>query len=220
MTSACIDYYYSVRSSFTYLGSARLNALARRCDVRINHHPIDLGVVVSSFHDYPNQQPLDRPYAGARIYESSPTREAYTQKEYRRWSQRLGIPMNVDPSHHYGPRELPSGSVIVAQRRGLNADALSHAILQALWRDDRDIASEAVMADLLLSVGIQDDAAAFCKEAVSESVQQEFRQNSEDALTVGVFGSPSYLFNGELFFGQDRLDFLEEWMLRSRPSAT
>lgn len=210
MAAESIEYFYSVRSSFTYLGSARLNALAARHGLAIRHHPIDLGVVIGAFAEIDGQRPADRPYAGARVYEQSPVRESYTRSEYRRWSKRLGIGINVDPSHHYGARELPSGAVIVAQRRGLDANALSHAILQALWRDDRDIADAEVIGALLAEVGIDAEPLAFTAEALSASVQSEFRDNSQEAVRRGVFGSPTYVYAGELFFGQDRLDFLEE----------
>jgi 2-hydroxychromene-2-carboxylate isomerase len=92
----------------------------------------------------------------------------------------------------------------------LNADALSHAILQALWRDDQDIADDKVIARLMQAVGIDTDPAAFCADAMSPRVQAEFQANAALALTKGVFGSPFYVFAGELFFGQDRLDFLQE----------
>lgn len=210
MPAGSIEYFYSVRSSFTYLGAARLNALAARHGLTILHHPIDLGIVIGAFDDIEGQRPADRPFAGARVYEQSPVRESYTRNEYRRWSKRLGIGINVDPSHHYGARELPSGAVIVAQRRGLDANALSHAILQALWRDDRDIADPGVIGSLLAGLGIDAEPGAFAAEALSDAVQSEFRENSLEAVRRGVFGSPSYLYAGELFFGQDRLDFLEE----------
>jgi len=210
MTDRSIAYFYSVRSSFTYLGAARLNALARRRGLAIRHHPLDLGAVVAAYGRIEGQQTAERPHAGARVYEKDPLRENYTRTEYGRWSRRLGIAINVDPSHHYGPRELPSGAVILAQRRGLDADALSHAILQALWRDDRDIADPQVIAALMGDVGIVADPAEFTAAALAADVQAEFRRNTDEAVRRGVFGSPTYVFDGELFFGQDRLDFLDE----------
>jgi 2-hydroxychromene-2-carboxylate isomerase len=212
-----IDYFYSVRSSFTYLGAARLNVLARRHGATIRHHPLDLGAVVSAYARIDGQATTDRAHAGARVYEKDPVREAYTRLEYRRWGRRLDIAINVDPMHHYGPRELPSGAVILAQRRKLDADALSHAILQALWRDDLDIADPAVIGRLLGPVGIDADPLRFCADALSDDVQREFVGNAGLALQHGVFGSPSYLHAGELFFGQDRLDFLAEVLAGAWP---
>lgn len=208
MTADPIDYFYSVRSSFTYLGAARLNALARDFGVRVIHRPVDLLKLVERLGPVEGAHPADRPHAGARVFEKCPLREAYTRIEYRRWSKHLGIAINVDPSHHYGPRELPSGVVIVAQRRGLDAGAVSHAILQALWRDDRDIADAAVVADLLDALGLGGQGAAICAEAMTPDVQAELAGNTRLAAERGVFGSPTYIYRGEPFFGQDRLDFL------------
>lgn len=214
MPESAIEYFYSVRSSFTYLGAARLNRLAAAYGLTIVHRPMDLVALVAAHSRIEGQQPADRPYAGARVYEASPVRESYTRLEYKRWSERLGIPINPDPKHHYGARELPSGAVIVAQRRGLDADALSHAILQALWRDDRDIADPAVVGAVAAEIGFGLDPHTLTEEAMSAPVQAELAANAGMALRQGVFGSPTYVFDGELFFGQDRLDFLEKAIAR------
>jgi len=214
MPTATIDYFYSVRSSFTYLGAARLNALAKRHGATIMHRPMDLGAVVAAHNEIEGQKPGERSYAGARVYEKSPMRERYTRLEYRRWSEHLGIPINVDPSRHYGTRELPSGAVIVAQRRGLDADGLSHAILQALWRDDRDIADPAVIIAIADEVGLACDGPTLVAEAMAPAAQAELAANTALALEQGVFGSPTYVFDGEPFFGQDRLDFVDRAIAR------
>lgn len=205
-----IEYFYSVRSSFTYLGAARLNALAAEFGVAVVHRPVDLAKLVERLSPLEGAHPAARAHAGARVLERCPLREAYARLEYRRWSRRLGIPIDLDPSHHYGPRELPSGAVIAAQRRGLDAGALSHAILQALWRDDRDIADPAVVAGLVDALGLGVEGATLCAEAMAADVQAELAGNTRDAAEKGVFGSPTYRYRGEAFFGQDRLDFLRE----------
>jgi 2-hydroxychromene-2-carboxylate isomerase len=114
MPANTIEYFYSVRSSFTYLGAARLNALAARHGLRIEHHPLDLSAVVSAYDSLEGARTTERAYAGARVLEKDAVRERYTRLEYSRWSRRLGLAINLDPSHHYGPRELPSGAVILA----------------------------------------------------------------------------------------------------------
>lgn len=202
-----IEYFYSIRSSFTYLGAARLNALAAEFGLTVAHRPIDLAKLVERL-ETENPRTTDRAYAGARVFEKDPVRERYTQIEYRRWSRYLGIEINVDPSHHYGPRELPSGATIVAQRRGLGVGRLSHAILEALWRDDRDIADPAVIADLVDGLELGVPGALICEEAMRPEIQEELAANTREAATRGVFGSPTYIWKGEPFFGQDRLDFL------------
>ncbi len=219
MPTPSIHYFYSVRSSFTYLGAARLTAIAKAYGATIVHRPMDLVAVVVGHSSIEGQQPTDRAHAGARVFETSPMRERYTRIEYRRWSEHLDIPINPDPSHHYGTRELPSGAVIVAQRRGLDADGLSHAILEALWRDDRDIADPAVIGALAAEVGLGLDGPCLVDEARAAPAQAELAANTAMALEHGVFGSLTYVFNGEPFFGQYRLDFLERAIARMREAS-
>lgn len=211
-----IDYFYSVRSSFTYLGAARLNAMARTHGLTIRHYPVDLGKVIEAYDDLHDPRPSDRAHAAARAYEKFPARERYTQIEYQRWGDHLGIPIQLDPKHHYGTRELPSGVVIAAQEMGLNADLLSHNVLQALWRDDRDIADEAVIRDVISASGLEVDPTALCQAAMREDTQALLERNTDLAVQRGVFGSPFYFFRDVPFFGQDRLFFLEAEILRSK----
>lgn len=209
MAQETIEYFYSVRSSFTYLGAARLNALSARFDAPIRHYPMDLGAVIAAYNDLHDPRPADREYAGARAYEKFPARERYTQIEYRRWSDYLGVPIVLDPVHHYGSRELPSGVIVVAQERGLSADRLSHDILEALWRHDRDIADESVIAELIEGAGVDIDSAELIKLALSDETKSLLSRNTKLAVERGVFGAPFYIYRNEPFFGQDRLFFLE-----------
>jgi len=200
-----IDCYYSVRSVYAYFGSPRLIALARRFGRRIRHRPIDLSRVV--------------PAAGSLPFgERSATLRAYQfGRELERWSEWLGMPVILEPVHHYGDRDLPSGVVLAAQQAGADVDALSDAILAALWRDDRDIASPAVLADLARGVGIDPDP--LLVRARLPEVQAEFDACTEEAIRLGVLGSPTYGVDGELFYGQDRLMFVERQLTRPFASA-
>ena len=184
MAQDSIDYFYSVRSSFTYLGAARLNAMARTHGLTIRHYPVDLGKVIEAYNDLHDPRPSDRAFAGARAYEKFPARERYTQIEYQRWSDHLGIPIQLDPKHHYGTRELPSGVVIAAQEMGLNVDRLSHDVLQALWRDDRDIADETIICDVITGSGLKVDPKALCKAALREDTQAILHKNTDLAVAA------------------------------------
>ncbi|RMD60767.1 MAG: 2-hydroxychromene-2-carboxylate isomerase [Alphaproteobacteria bacterium] len=202
-TTATIDYYYSIRSSFAYLGAARLNALARRHDRRIVHRPILLSVILPAV----GAQPFD---------ERPPHRTAYMRRDLERWAAHLGLPVLLEPVHHVGPMELPSGTVIAAQRavqsEGGNGsdgdvDGLSAAILGALWRDDRDIADAAVLGELCEAHGF--NAEAILTTARTPDVALELERNCREAIIRGVLGSPTYFVDGDNFYGQDRLDFVE-----------
>jgi 2-hydroxychromene-2-carboxylate isomerase len=97
--------------------------------------------------------------------------------------------------------------VIAAQRHKHNADGLSFAILEALWRDDRDVADAAVLRELATRRGLNADQ--LVAEAMQPEVQAEFAANTEEAIKRGIIGSPTYFVGNEPFFGQDRLDFVE-----------
>lgn len=192
---AVIEYYYSVRSVYAYFGSPRIIALARKYGRVLAHKPVDLGKVVAGFGSPPIAQRPSRHKA------------FYFGRELERWSQYLDMPVVADPRHHFGDRLLPSGAIFAAQKAGLDVDALSHAILQALWRDDRDIADHAVLAELCKSLSI--DARRVLADTQSESVTAALEVCTEEAIAKGVPGSPTYIVDGEVFYGQDRLALVE-----------
>jgi len=197
---ATIDYYYSVRSVYAYLGSSRIRALARRFGRTLRHRPIDLSRVVPAAGSLPFAQ-------------RSATLRAYQfGRELERWSEWLDIPVIIEPEHHYGDRDLPSGLVLAAQQAGCDVDALSDAILTALWRDDRDIADPTVLAQLAAGVGI--DAEPLLERALAPDTMAEFAACTDEAIRIGVLGSPTYGVDGELFYGQDRLMFVERELER------
>jgi 2-hydroxychromene-2-carboxylate isomerase len=190
-----IEYYYSVSSVFAYFGSQRLTELARRHGVRVIHKPIFHGIVVPAT-------------GGLRFRTMSPVRIAHFFREVERWSAYLKIPVvSGDPKYHYSDRDLPSGMVIAAQRHGLDVDTLSFIICEALWRDERDMADAAVLAELATSLGM--DAELLLHDALLPDIQAEYGHNSKNCVAKGVFGSPTYVVNDEPFWGQDRLEFVE-----------
>jgi 2-hydroxychromene-2-carboxylate isomerase len=198
-----IEYYYSTRSVFAYLGAARIVALAQRFGRRLVHRPIDLSRLLQGTGGVP----FDRRTEAQRRY--------LFGREIERWGEFLDMPVIVDPRHHYGDRALPSGFVIAAQRLGADTDRLHLALLTALWRDDRDIASPDVLANLARDAGIE--PAPLLAVTLAPEVQAEFARNTEDAITKGVLGSPTYIVDGDMFYGQDRLMMVERAL--DRPFA-
>ena len=195
-----IEYFYSTRSVFAYLGAARILEAARRAGRRLLHRPIDLSRLLEGIGGVP----FDR--------RSEPQRRYSFGREIERWGEYLGVPVVVDPKHHYGDRALPSGFVIAAQWLGANADRLHLAVLTALWRDDRDIASAEVLAELARGEGV--DPRPLLDAALTPAVQDEFMRNTDDAIAKGVLGSPTYIVDGDMFFGQDRLMMVERALER------
>jgi 2-hydroxychromene-2-carboxylate isomerase len=195
-----IDYYYSTRSIYAHFGAQRIVDLARRFGRRLVHRPVDLSRVVPAA----GSLPFDQRSNAHKAYQFG--------REIERWSEYLGIPALVDPVHHFGDRTLSAGVILAAQAAGADVDRLHVDMLAALWRDDRDLSSAAVLESLVSGVGA--DAEAILEAARSAGVQAAFKQCTELAITHGVPGSPTYIVDGELFYGQDRLMMVERALER------
>ena len=189
-----IDYYFAPNSPWTYLGHERFVRLAREAAATVRVLPVDLGEVF----------PVS---GGLPLPKRAPQRQAYRLVELRRFSQHLGLPLNLQPKY-FPVRADDAARLIVAVDRQDGADAalgLAGAVLAAVWVQERDIADEATLAALLQEQGLPAGRLAQSQEPATQAFYQA---NTREAIEAGVFGSPSYVVDGEIFWGQDRLDFL------------
>jgi 2-hydroxychromene-2-carboxylate isomerase len=200
MTDKFIDYYDSMSSPWTYLGHKRFEDLARRFGLTINHKPMDLLKVWSVSGGLPLKQRAQQ-------------RQAYRHQELRRWRELLGIPCNLEPAYHPVADRRACLMAIAAMRRGLDWSALTHALLSAVWVQDRNIADHATLVAIADENGM--DGKALLAATDDAAVQAEYESNTDEAMRLGVFGAPTYVFDGELFWGQDRLQMLE-WRLTQK----
>ncbi len=203
MAEKFIDYYDSMSSPWTYLGHLRFVKLAHRFGLTIRHKPMDLLKVWSVSGGLPLKQRARQ-------------RQAYRHQELRRWRELLQTPCNLEPAHHPVADRRACYMVIAAMRRGLDWSTLSHAILHAVWAEDRDIADHATLVAIANENGM--DGKALLAATEDAAVQAEYQSNTEEAIRIGVFGAPTYVFDGELFWGQDRLQMLE-WRLTQKLGA-
>ncbi len=197
--------FYSLSSPWAYLGGPKLQDIVRRHRARLVLKPYDFQEVV--------------PKTGGVPLRTRPQpRRDYHAVELARWSDYLGLPLNVTPRHYPTRNPAPDWNkqagwtVIAAQAAGLDAFPLSHAILRALWAEERDIADPAVRRAIADEAGY--DGAALVAAEGSEPVQAEYRRNGDEAVALGVFGSPTIVLDGELFWGQDRFDFVDRALAR------
>ena len=200
MAEKFIDYYDSMSSPWTYLGHLRFVELAHRFGLTIRHKPMDLLRVWSVSGGLPLKQRARQ-------------RQAYRHQELRRWSELLQVPCKLEPAHHPVADRRACYMVIAAMRRGLDWSTLSHAILRAVWVEDRDIANHATLVTIANENGM--DGKALLAATEDEAVKTEYESNTEEAIRLSVFGAPTYVFDGELFWGQDRLQMLE-WRLTQK----
>jgi 2-hydroxychromene-2-carboxylate isomerase len=189
-----IDYYLSLVSPWTYLGAKRLEAIAAAKGAVIRVKPVSLAKI------FPQSGGLPLP-------KRAPQRQAYRLVELERWSKFLGEPITLHPAFFPADERLAAYCVIVAGETGGDPLKLAHAILRAVWVEERNIADEETLAAILKETG--HDPAAILSTAREPAAEAAYDSFSEEALEAGVFGSPSYVVEGELFWGQDRLDFLE-----------
>lgn len=200
--TAEIEYFYSVRSSFTYLGHQEIVQLSRKHNCRLVHKPILLGTVVPATGGIPFQ---DR----------HPARLEQATQDMLRWGALRCIPILADPSHHYGPMDYPAGTMAAAILADLpqnDLDILAFAIVEALWRFDRDIGKQEVVAAICDEHGL--DGAKLTAAAVEPAAKALIQENNRDAIERGVIGAPTYIVDDEMFYGQDRLSFVAhhlEW---------
>jgi len=195
-----IDYYVWLLSDWAYLGGVRFVQLAARHGLRINHVPMRMQDVYAAS-------------GGILLANRSSQRQAYRIAELKRWRSRLGIPVNIEPKFFPADVDLASCVVIAAQQRGLPVADFVNTIMRAIWAEDQNVAAPEVLVALADRCGL--DGRALLEAADAEAVRAEYRANTERALNVGVFGSPFYAFAGELFWGQHRLDMLEDAIVRS-----
>ncbi len=194
--SPSIDYYFAPQSPYTYLGHLRFWDIARKAGATIRVMPVDLGGKVF---------PVS---GGLPLGKRSPQRQAYRLVELRRFSEWLHVPLNLQPKY-FPVSGDDAARLIIAVDLHDGADAamaLTDSILRAVWSQDRNIADEAVLAALLRE---RELPAARLEAAHSQTVHERYEADTQAAIDAGVFGAPSYVVDGEIFWGQDRLDFLE-----------
>jgi 2-hydroxychromene-2-carboxylate isomerase len=200
--------YYSQSSPWAYLGGPQLQDIVRRHRVRLLLKPYDFQDVVLKTGGMPLRTRL-------------PPRRAYHEVELARWSDYLGMPLVLKPRHY--PQQIPTDPnwnkyagwmVIAAQDQGLDAFPLSHAILRALWAEERDISDADVRRQIADENGY--DGAALVAAERTSRVQELYQAYSAEALALGVFGAPSYVLDGVIYWGQDRLGFLDRALAKKR----
>ena len=199
--SVNVYYYMTPVSPFTYLGHERFREICRRHGAQVNLRVMDLGKVFPAS-------------GGVALKDRPPQRRAYRLMELKRWRDFLAIPLTVEPKFFPVPAEAAATAVLAVLERHGTDTALDVAgdLMRAIWAEERNVADAATLGEVLASRGL--DATALLAHARSAEVAARYIQNSQEAIARGVFGSPTYVFQDELFWGQDRLDFLERALAR------
>ena len=198
--SLAIDYFFSPQSPWSYLGHERLAASAARAGAIINVLPVDLGRVF----------PVS---GGLPLAKRAPQRQAYRLVDLQRFSEHLQRPMNLQPRYFPVAGDDSAKLIIAVDNHDGSAAAMkiTGAIMTAVWVEQRNVADPATLQALLGECGLPPRR---LDDAQTQAVHERYEQDSQRAIDAGVFGAPTYMIDGEMFWGQDRLDFVERRLAR------
>ena len=189
-----IIYYYSLNSPWSYLGDKQLNGIATRKRANIIHKPTNFALV------FPET-------GGLPLSKRAPSRKNYRLQELQRWKAHLGMPLIIEPSHWPCNERLGVGMLLAGIERNLDVGLLANAFLSGLWAHDRNISDEKILITIAQENGFNGDE--LIEEGSKKKIERQWKKNAETALETGVFGAPSYVLGKQIFWGQDRLEFLE-----------
>ena len=189
-----IEYYLSVVSPWSYLGHRRLCDIARDNSAEILYLPIDSSILFAKT-------------GGLALKDRSPQRKRYRMQELRRWRSRLELELNLEPQYFPTDSNLASRVIIGAIEAGHDVAELVYELMRTVWVREEDVSETSVVIGAIeRSGGSVDDLLAAANHS---NVQDIIIENSEQAVSKGVFGVPSYVVGEEVFWGQDRLEFLD-----------
>lgn len=190
-----ILYFYSVVSPWSYLGIKRLKEISKKYSAQIIEKPIDLvgKVFVAT--------------GGTPVPQRHISRQNYRLLELKRWGEFLNIKINQKPKF-FPPKDphLPALFCLASIDMGINMD-FSSKVLEHLWVKENDISNIDTLK--LIADDLKISFEELSKLASSDKIKKIYEVNTQEAINMNIFGVPSYVYNNEIFWGQDRLELLE-----------
>ncbi len=188
-----VDYYFAVPSPWTYLAGPRFDTLTQKYNLKVNWKPYEVPRVFALTGTKPVSQ-----------------RPSQIQKnrlnELQRWREYLDMPLNLQPKFFPAEATPAAHMLISAKQAGGEISKLANAYMRAYWVEEKDVADTATLIEIADKLGW--NGKAIFEGSMGTEVLAEYEQNSEEAVARNVFGTPTWIYKNELFWGQDRLDFL------------
>ena len=200
-----IDYYFSLVSPWAYIGHAPFMDIAQRHGLAINYKPVFLGRVFAET-------------GGLPLPKRHPARQRYRLLELQRWRDRRRLSFNIHPKHWPFDVTLADRFAIAIQVAHRDLDPFLRRAFAAVWEEDRNLADPLVIAELAEQAGL--DSTSLIRMAQDSTTEALYALNLENAIKADVFGSPSYVLDDEVFWGQDRLDLLNDALTSGRAPYT
>jgi 2-hydroxychromene-2-carboxylate isomerase len=199
--SRTIDYWFTLASPWAFLGHQAFLDLAKREGVAVRYKPVQLAEV------FPHTGGLPLP-------KRHPARQRYRVLELQRWREARGIALKLNPKHWPLPIALPDRTIVAVTASGADPGDYVRRAFEAIWVEDRDLKEDAALVALLDAAG--HDGNAMLAAAKSEAVGAIYAARAQEAVEANVIGSPCYVLDGEVFWGQDRLGLLESALKSGR----
>jgi 2-hydroxychromene-2-carboxylate isomerase len=196
-----VDYYFSFSSPWAYIGHKAFRDVVDSYGLKANHK---LVILVDLFSET----------GGLPLIKRHPVRQRYRMVELQRWRDKRGLNFHLQPKHVPLNARLADGVVIAAIELGLEPEPFLHRAFRAVWEDELNLADPAVVAKIADDAGLPGDK--LVERSGSDEIGAAYEQNRQDAITADVFGSPVYVLDGEVFWGQDRIELLADALKSGR----
>jgi 2-hydroxychromene-2-carboxylate isomerase len=196
-----VDYYFSFQSPWAYIGHKAFQGVATTYDLKVNHKPV---VLVDLFSET----------GGLPLLKRHPVRQRYRMVELQRWRDKRGLNFHLQPASWPFNARLADGMVIAAVESGQDPDRFLQRAFAAVWEDQLDLTDPATLIKLADESGLA--GKTLIERSESDEISSAYEQNRQDALGADVFGSPAYVLDGEVFWGQDRIELLADALKSGR----
>jgi 2-hydroxychromene-2-carboxylate isomerase len=199
--SRSIDYYFSLVSPWAYIGHAPFMEIARRHRLEVNYKPVFLGRVFAET-------------GGLPLAQRHPARQRYRMVELQRWREKRGLSFKLQPKHWPFDVTLADRFVIAINAGRRDPDPFLRRAFAAVWEEERNLADPLVLSEIATEAGL--DSSSLMEVAQGSATEAIYALNLENAVAGDVFGSPAYVLDGEVFWGQDRLELLDDALKSGR----
>jgi 2-hydroxychromene-2-carboxylate isomerase len=196
-----VDYYFSFPSPWAYIGHKPFLEVATTYGLKVNYKPV---LLVDLFSET----------GGLPLIKRHPVRQRYRMVELQRWRDRRGLNFHLQPSNWPFNGRLADGVVIAALEAGHDPEPFMRRAFAAVWEDQLNLADSATLVKIADQSGLPGQQ--LVERSGSEAIGAAYEQNRQDALAADVFGSPGYVLDGEVFWGQDRIELLADALKSGR----
>jgi 2-hydroxychromene-2-carboxylate isomerase len=196
-----VDYYFSLSSPWAYIGHKAFRDVVATYDLKVNHKPV---ILVDLFSET----------GGLPLIKRHPVRQRYRMVELQRWRDKRGLKFHLQPKHSPFNARLVDGVVMAVIEAGLDPDPFLRRAFPAVWEDQLNLADPVTIGGIADEAGLPGNK--LVERSDSDEISAAYEKNRQDAIAADVFGSPVYVVDGEVFWGQDRIELLADALKSGR----